>query len=272
VFPCREAAGPTRKRPYTPRGFHDATADPDIIARWWTRWPEALVGMPTGRPSGRVVLDIDIKRPGVNGFDALEDLGRSILPETPMVHTASDGLHVYFAPPEPPIRNTAGSRGKGIGPGLDWRGEGGYVILPSPGSGYRWGDLHNFASRGLAEVPVGLLPREIRRAASPGHPEKPVTGLSPYAEAALDSACRKILAAPAGQQEATLNAESFSVGTLAGAAGIPEALARRTLIWAAAQIASFDPHRPWRRHEIEAKVDRAFDDGMRHPRAVRDAA
>jgi hypothetical protein len=31
------------------------------------------------------------------------------------------------------IRNTGGARGRGIGPGLDWQGAGGYVIVPSPG-------------------------------------------------------------------------------------------------------------------------------------------
>ena len=57
VFPCC-AAGPRRKQPLTRRGFHDASAEPGIIAGWWTRWPDALVGLPTGRRSGVVVLDI----------------------------------------------------------------------------------------------------------------------------------------------------------------------------------------------------------------------
>jgi hypothetical protein len=92
-------------------------------------------------------------------------------------------------------------------------------------------------------------------------------GLSPYAAAALDEACRKILAAPNGAQEATLNCEAFSIGTLAGANAIPEVFARRTLLWIAAQIVNFDFGRPWYPAEIERKVNRAFDDGMRHPRA-----
>jgi hypothetical protein len=37
------------------------------------------------------VLDVDVKRAEANGFDSLEDLGHSILPETPMAHTESGG-------------------------------------------------------------------------------------------------------------------------------------------------------------------------------------
>jgi hypothetical protein len=64
--------------------------------------------MPTGRISGRVVLDIDVKSDAANGFDSLDDLGLAIPPATPMVHTASGGLHVYFRSPDRELRNSAG--------------------------------------------------------------------------------------------------------------------------------------------------------------------
>jgi hypothetical protein len=121
VFPCI-GSGPRRKRPYAGRGFHDGT-----------------------------VLDIDVKRPEANGFDTLDDLGHSILPETPMAHTPRDGLHVYFDPGERELRNSAGL----IGAGLDVRGDGGYVILPSPGSGYEWDPQWNFRT----VAPVGARGR-----------------------------------------------------------------------------------------------------------------
>jgi hypothetical protein len=113
IFPCAPD-GPRRKRPLSGRGFHDASRDPDIINAWWTRWPDALVGMPTGRGTRRVVLDIDVKQSDANGFDTLEDLGHSILPETPMAHTASGGLHVYFDPGGRELRNSAGLIGAGL--------------------------------------------------------------------------------------------------------------------------------------------------------------
>jgi hypothetical protein len=97
-------------------------------------------------------------------LDTLADLGFAILPDTPMVHTASGGLHLYFEPPaSPEIRNTGGARGRGIGPGLDWRGEGGFVIVPSSGNGYCWDPQWNPETAALAPVPTALLPRKPER-------------------------------------------------------------------------------------------------------------
>src|SRR6516165_1844652 len=40
------------------------------------------------------------------------------------------------------IRNSVGKHG--LGPGLDVRGQGGYAVVPCPGSGYRWDPHCNF--------------------------------------------------------------------------------------------------------------------------------
>src|SRR3954466_12424008 len=154
LFPCDHLPPPKQQRPLTPRAFHDASRDPEIIHRWWTVWPNAWPGMPTGKVSGRWVLDIDVKRPEESGFDTLEDLGLGVLPETPMVHTRSGGLHVYFNAGERELRNSAGL----IGPGLDVRGDGGYVILPSPENGYFADPLHNFDTVPMAPAPDWLWP------------------------------------------------------------------------------------------------------------------
>jgi hypothetical protein len=103
-------------------------------------------------------------------------------------------------------------------------------------------------------------------------PVKPTSVLSPYAAAAIDNAARRIINAPRDQQEVTLNTECFSLGTLCGAGGAPAAFARRVLIWAAHQMPNHDPHHPWRAAEIEAKVNRAFDQGLRQPREIRHGA
>jgi hypothetical protein len=148
----------------------------------------------------------------------------------------------------------------------DRHGRGGYVIVPSPGSGYEWDAHWNLDTVPLATVPPTLLPREPGPRTKTARPVKPATGLSAYAEAALDRACRRIITAPSGQQEATLNAECFTIGTLAGAGGIPSDFARRALMWAARQIPDYDHRRPWRTRGIENKVNRAFDQGIQHPR------
>jgi putative DNA primase/helicase len=264
VFPC-QWQGERRKRPLVERGLHSATRDEAQIGDWWRRWREALIGIPTGRPSGFVALDVDLKGEAFD-LDTLADLGFGILPDTPIVHTVSGGLHLYFrAPDHPEIRNTAGDRGAGIGRGLDWRGEGGFVIAPSPGSGYWWDPHWNLDTTPLAPVPAALPPRNPKPAATP-RPIRPAPGLSPYGEAALDAACRRIIVAPDGEQEQTLNAECFAIGSLAGVNAIPPEFARRALQWAARQIPDYDHRHPWRAAEIENKINRAFADGMRRPR------
>jgi hypothetical protein len=50
---------------------------------------------------------------------------------------------------------------------------------------------------------------------------------------------------------------------------LPADLARRVLHWAASQMPSHNPRRPWQPAELARKVDRAFDAGMRQPRAAR---
>jgi hypothetical protein len=135
------------------------------------------------------------------------------------------------------------SRGRGIGPGLDWRGDGGFVIVPSPGSGYDWDPHWNFDTAALALVPAALLPRQPE-ARLDTRPIERTKGLSPYVEAALERACRTIIGAPTGQQEETLNGESFSIGRLAGASGVPAEFARRVLHAAARQIHDYERSAP----------------------------
>jgi hypothetical protein len=271
VFPCIPQ-GPRRKRPLTQNGFHGASTDPFIITGWWRRWPDALIGVATGRASGFVVLDVDVKYVDRYGFDTLAALGHAVLPDMPMAHTPSGGLHLYFRLPEHvEIGCTEGDKGRGIGRGLDWRGTGGFVIVPSLGSGYAWDPHWNLDTVALAPVPAALFPREPERPAAAARPIKPTAGLSPYADKALDSAARRIIAAPNGEQEATINGETFSIGTLAGAGLIPSDFARRVLIWAARQIPDYDHRRRWRARDIENKVNRAFDQGMQRPREARRA-
>jgi hypothetical protein len=110
-----------------PRGLKHATTDPDVIRAWWTRRPRANIGMATGYRSGIVVVDIDLDK---GGFETLTALIHRYgeWPTTPAVRTGGGGLHFFFRYPEGAgIRNDAGKR---LGPGLDVRGEGGYVLLP----------------------------------------------------------------------------------------------------------------------------------------------
>lgn len=123
VFPC----DPATKRPLTAHGFKDATVNPTPIKMWWRRWPSAMVGVPTGPLSGFWVLDRDT-----------DDPLPWTLPDTLRARTPR-GTHWLFKwDPARPVKNTA----RKLGPGLDTRGEGGYIIaagsVREDGSAYEW--------------------------------------------------------------------------------------------------------------------------------------
>jgi Bifunctional DNA primase/polymerase, N-terminal/Primase C terminal 1 (PriCT-1) len=112
------------KHPRIPNGYHGASTDPNRIRSWWSKWPHANIGIPTGERSGLLVLDIDDH--GSASLDALEEEHGQV-PETLTVRTGGGGMHTYFKyPAGSGIRNTAGQ----VGFGLDVRGEGGYVVAP----------------------------------------------------------------------------------------------------------------------------------------------
>src|SRR2546425_2176124 len=54
VFPCH----PELKRPLVPRGFRARSANPEVVERWWQRWPDALVGL-VPADLGLAALDVD---------------------------------------------------------------------------------------------------------------------------------------------------------------------------------------------------------------------
>src|SRR3954465_13714174 len=54
IFPCKPD-----KTPFTLKGVKDASIDIDRIKRWWTQWPNAMIGMAMGKPSGVWALDPD---------------------------------------------------------------------------------------------------------------------------------------------------------------------------------------------------------------------
>jgi hypothetical protein len=101
--------------------------DRRAIERWWRRQPSANIGLPTGKKSGILVLDVDVDDGGLESLAKLERAGAPV-PKTARTRTGGGGIHVFFRYPggSTEIRNSAGL----LGLGLDVRGEGGYVVVP----------------------------------------------------------------------------------------------------------------------------------------------
>lgn len=241
-------------------GSKDATRDESVIRAWPA---DAVPALMTGETSGVVALDVDVKN-GRNGLDALEELAGPFHPVTPTAHTPSGGLHLLFRWPGHFVRSSIDE----IGAGLDVKGDGSWITLP-PGPGRFW-DPHLGPNTPLAPMPAWMEGHEDRRVVQVASPLQSRQQLSRYAEAALESAVKRIVEAPAGAQETTLNAEVFSIGRLAGGGVIPPGIALDGLLWAARRMPSLDARRPWRPVDLERKIKTTFADGLREPRAVLD--
>jgi hypothetical protein len=120
------------KHPFTKRGFLDATKNVASIRGWWKHNPHFNIGIATGAISGIFVVDAD----GPTGLTTVSTLD---FPPTLTALTGrvDGGKHFYFRHPGFPVKNDV----KPL-PGIDIRGDGGYVIAPGSrhisGNYYRW--------------------------------------------------------------------------------------------------------------------------------------
>ena len=166
VFPC----APRGKKPITQNGFHDATADEAMIRRWWQATPQANIGMATGTPSGLIVIDIDPRHGGDESVEHLQ-VHHGKLPPTAESLTGSKGRHLFF---QHPGDRVACSQSK-LAPGIDIKGDGGYVILPPSlhpnGGHYVWELSSDIGVTGPAPCPEWLAP--LIRADSAAAPSPP---------------------------------------------------------------------------------------------------
>lgn len=172
VFPCV----PNGKAPITENGFKDAVVDEVQIRRWWKGNPNANIGIATGSASGLVVVDVDV-RDGKPGMESLLELAPAGW-ETLQGVSWSGGYHYFFLHPGHPL----GCK-NGLLPGLDVKGDGGYIIAPPSriqNETYRWRNdseiaplpeavIHRFRPRQAVEStrsdspPTSLLAADLNR-------------------------------------------------------------------------------------------------------------
>jgi hypothetical protein len=147
------------KHPRTQHGLKDATRDPHQIRAWWSKWPQANIGLATGAASGLVVIDIDPRNGGNETLAALV-AKHGPMPATLKVITGSGGAHYYLKHPgaERGIRSGNGV----LGTGIDVKGDGGYVVAPPSlhrcGQRWVWESATALTQVPLAEIPDWVLP------------------------------------------------------------------------------------------------------------------
>jgi hypothetical protein len=107
-----------------------ATTSAATVETWWTKWPDAWIGIATGPGSDLLVIDLDVKgdKDGVASWEALSpDDGTGVMATTP-----NGGWHLYYHTTE----HYGNSVGK-LGEGIDVRGARGFVVAP-PAPGREW--------------------------------------------------------------------------------------------------------------------------------------
>lgn len=125
--------------------FQTRKANKEEITQWFNDFPNAGVGVVTGKISGLIVFDVDPRHGGTDTqFESYN---------TVVVKTGGGGKHFYFKSPGE-IQNTTN-----LIQGIDVRAEGGYVIAPptlhSSGNKYEW--INKPDSTNLFDLPTKLL-------------------------------------------------------------------------------------------------------------------
>ena len=256
--------GSAGKHPRTGRGLHDASTDPDQIRAWWTRWPDANVGVATGASSRLLVFDVDLPD-GPTSLAELEAEHRG-LPSTCEQRTGSGGRQLLFAHPG----GTVGNRARLL-PGIDVRGDGGYIVVPPSihaiGSRYQW------RGRIPPAEPPGWLLALLQRSRTADAPVVELAArTSPtdsqhqrYVAAALQRELASLAAAVEGSRNDTLNRAAFNLGQLAGAGLIDRDHVALELEQVAARIGLGAA-------EIRRTIASGLAAGLKHPRSPPPAA
>jgi len=226
------------------------------VRQWWSRQPDANIGTPTG-------LTFDVFDVDPEGLDELflrySDDDAAVVTTGPCARTPRGGVHLYYQPTG--LGNKTGFR-----PGWDWRGLGGYVLLPwsvgANGVTYAWHEENGVTfdlDRPLPSVPGWLQAlldppaTQIKCASALDLPARPTTSFwskyekpkSPqYAAAALENEARNVSGAVVGKRNDQLFQSTYTLTRLedldvtvmtnvmlaaAIDAGLPEREAMRTI-------------------------------------------
>ena len=241
IMLCPVCRGEGGEKPYD-----QATTDPETIAKWWTKWPEAQILVPTGSKSGIFGLDVDNKVLDL-GNSSLAELEKEYgpLPKTPCVKTPSNGFHIWFAYPSGTyLRNTNGK----LGDGLETKGERGQIIAPpsilrvNRGSGnwercsYEW--VEGTKDLPLAPVPdwmvelLAVKERDYTRTTAPlpaSLDEYAARRVGKYVERAVEGIVEEMASAQESTRNDTLNKCFFRLASLRAAGALTDDEADRAM-------------------------------------------
>lgn len=261
VFPCHsikngacscgnhECKSPG-KHPRIKHGLHSATSDESQIKEWWTKWPTANIGVKTGPDSKIWVVDADLP-------DGPGEVEKMNLPETLKQKTGSGGFQYFFQWNGVDIRNSA----KALAPGVDIRGDGGYVIIPPSnhisGGHYEW--INKIKAVKAPDWLYEKLKHTEHTCPTRSHCLQEV---SPYAQAALNSEISKVSLSGPGSRNEQLYSSTRSLAQLVAGGALDENTVRVAMTTAGVMIGLSQT-------EVEKSIESAFRKGFEKPRKVK---
>lgn len=251
VFPLE----PGGKRPagaLVPHGLKEATTDQDIVRAWWAKLPRANIACPTGFVFDALDADTNEAIKAFIETCQFHDVDPYIFPRS---KTASGKRHVLVAP------TGEGNRAKFL-PGTDWRGKGGYIVMPGSvvdGNAYEWVSPPN--GHGFPPAPEWLL--EVLRKPEPTPPAAVTTTepTSTYVDRAVEDEMQKLRSTPVGARNDQLNRSAFALGTMIGAGWLDQGRAEAEL--RAAAFAIDHGKEPG----LSATIRSGIESGKRNPRS-----
>ena len=273
VFPCL----PNGKQPLTEHGYKDASIDPDVIAAWWEKWPEANIGLACSL-SQIIALDGDPHHYDEHSRELIATL-REEFPASSQ-STPTNGIHLLYTMPDGlKLSNSPGN----LPPGIDVRANGYILLAPSTVTykgddavakgvedgftgNYRWLDRpdQSVPQPLPAHIVELLKPKQATRSNGyhNGNGHHAETGKDfRYARIALERELDALAKAPVGTRNEQLNKSAFSLGQLVSGGVLVESEVVEKLESVAQAIGLEDG-------EIKRTIDSGLGKGKESPRGV----
>ena len=248
LFPVRAGAS---SPPLITNWQRQASSDEEQIQLWRDLHPDSNTGISCW---DLVVIDVDVKagKDGAATLRALTDRGFT-LPDTRTVTTPSGGWHLYYLrPPGSRIRNGVNV----LGPGVDVRTRGGYVV--APGSVTPLGRYTLTVDVEPKPLPAWLCERLEERKVEPRANGEVPHGVDP--DAAVLRAQEWLARQPPAVQGEGGDHRTFIVCCKTRDLGVPADRALEALeVW----TSTCEP--PWEHEDLEKKIANAWKYGQNPP-------